>query len=217
MCDEYDSVAGNLFLTISSGPKVTLHHMAEADPLAEGLVRHRAASSRVDRCACCVGIYKPTQDAEGLQRKTLEKTGNGIFQWCLRPPGQPVSPASELCNDLLSEAGHEAAASRQALSAARALEGLMDMEHRAVQPALDQLWTVIWKCALLDEGSKCPTCWPNLAHNHFFVGRAEHCNRLAMAWDEFWMSYASVLLLRYMQSSPVMYAFSIFFEACQNC
>ena len=29
----------------------------------------------------------------------------------------------------------------------------MDMEHRAVQPALDQLWAVIWRCALLEEGS----------------------------------------------------------------
>ena len=32
----------------------------------------------------------------------------------------------------------------------------MDLEHRAVQPALDQLWAVIWRCALLEEGSHAP-------------------------------------------------------------
>lgn len=103
--------------------------------------------------ACFVGVYKPTQDAEGLQRKILERTGDAIFQWCSRLPGQPVESASEDGDDLFSKAAQEAAASRQALSAARVLERLMDMEHRAVQPALDQLWTVLWKCAVLAEGS----------------------------------------------------------------
>ena len=32
----------------------------------------------------------------------------------------------------------------------------MDLEHRAVQPALDQLWTVLWKCAVLAKGSITP-------------------------------------------------------------
>ncbi len=116
-------------------------------------VRDKASSPQVTCCACCPGVYKPTQDREGLQRKTLERTGNAIFQWCLGAPGHPDTSPSEHSDTLVSEAEQEAAGSHQALSAARVLEGLMDMEHRAVQPALDQLWAVIWKCALLEEGS----------------------------------------------------------------
>ena len=48
-------------------------------------------------------------------------------------------------------------ACRQALSAARVLGPLMDLEHRAVHPSLDQLWAITWKCALLDEGTDPPS------------------------------------------------------------
>lgn len=116
----------------------------------------RASVSQLTWCACCAGTYKPTQDREGLQRRTLERTGNAVFRCCLTLPDQPGSLASEHGEALDSEAEREAAACRQALSAARVLEGLMNMEHRAVQPALDQLWTVIWRCALLDEGASAP-------------------------------------------------------------
>ena len=92
---------------------------------------------------CSAGVYKPTQDPEGLQLKTLEALGSSIFGWC---SGTLDHPAASLSAD--------SAACRQALSAARVLGVLMDVEHRAVHPALDQLWGVVWRCAVLEEGDR---------------------------------------------------------------
>ena len=92
---------------------------------------------------CSAGVYKPSQDPEGLQLKTLEALGSSIFGWC---SGTLDHPAASLSAD--------SAACRQALSAARVLGVLMDVEHRAVHPALDQLWRVVWRCAVLEEGDR---------------------------------------------------------------
>ncbi len=73
---------------------------------------------------------------------------------------QPELPSLEESYPLASETNQEAAACRQALSSARVLGGLMDLEHRAVHPALNRLWTVVWKCALLDEGLTAVLAYP---------------------------------------------------------
>ena len=101
------------------------------------------------------GMYRPTQDPEWLQLRTLEALGSSIFVWC---SGSLTHSAALLSTD--------SAACRQALSAARVLGVLMDVEHRAAHLALDQLWAVVWRCALLEEGDKihahmnlsCPGC-----------------------------------------------------------
>ena len=55
---------------------------------------------------CSAGVYKPTQDPEGLQLKTLEALGSSIFWVVLRDSGSPCSitvcrqcflPPSPLC------------------------------------------------------------------------------------------------------------------------
>ena len=92
---------------------------------------------------CFAGVYKPTQDPEGLQLKTLEALGSTILEWC-----------SETFNHSATSLWADSAVCRQALSAARVLGVLMDVEHRAVHPALDQLWGVVWRCAVLEEGDR---------------------------------------------------------------
>ena len=93
--------------------------------------------------SCSAGMYKPTQDPEGLQLKTLEALGSSVLAWC-----------SGTANHSAASLSADSAACRQALSAARVLGVLMDVEHRAVHPALDQLWGVVWRCAVLEEGDR---------------------------------------------------------------
>ena len=95
----------------------------------------------------CIGMYQPTEDKQGKHRGLLVRLGAAVlshFTLASRA-GAVLEITAVPCQTVLCGEAAQAAAALQVLGS------IMDVEHRALQAQLGNLWLLLW-AAGSDEG-----------------------------------------------------------------
>ena len=117
------------------------------------------------------GAYQPTEDKSGAHRQLLADLATAVLDRFQLGTPRHAADTTASAPPAGSTAAHGATASAaegelqgvgDAVAAAQVLGAVMDVEHRALQPQLPDLWALLWAAAA--EGK---ICWhPDMVTHH---------------------------------------------------